>query len=140
MENYSDTGILNDRRIFMVEDNLENRVIMKIMLERHGARVEFERWGRDTLHKLETFAPVDVILLDLMLPNGMSGFDVFDKIRSVPQYSHVPIVAVSASDTATSMPKAQARGFNGYIAKPIDYDLFPKQIARIINHEMVWLA
>lgn len=138
MKTYSGHGILDNRRIFMVEDNIENRAIMTMILERNGAETAFERWGRNSIMQLRAFAPVDVILLDLMLPNGASGYDIFDQIRALPEFANTPIVAVSASDYSTALPRARAKGFDGYIAKPVDYDLFPQQIAQIINREMVW--
>jgi CheY-like chemotaxis protein len=80
----------------------------------------------------------DLIILDLMLKDGVSGFDVFQRIREMPQYAQIPIVAVSASDSAVALPRARALGFSGYISKPIDEALFPKQIAQIIAGEQVW--
>jgi CheY-like chemotaxis protein len=130
---------LQNKRIFIVEDNLANRAIEQMILERHGAKTAIERYGTDTIEKLKAFAPIDVIVMDLMLPEGVSGFDVADSIRQMPQFSHIPIVAVSASDPAEAMPKARKKGFSGFISKPIDFDTFPKQIARIINGEQIWI-
>lgn len=129
---------LQGKRIFIVEDNLSNRVIIQRILERNGAKTAIERYGIGVVAKIKAFSPVDIILMDLMLPDGISGFDVADEIRRVPELSLVPIVAVSASDPAESMPKAMAKGFVGFISKPIDFDLFPNQIARILNGEKIW--
>jgi CheY-like chemotaxis protein len=132
--------LLNNKRIFFVEDNLENRVLMTMMLERHGAQTQFERWGRETVQRLQDFMPVDIILLDLMLPHGVSGYDIFDAIRSHPEFAEIPIVAVSAQDSSMAIPKTIAKGFSGFIAKPLDLDLFPKQVAQIITRQPVWFS
>src|SRR4051812_44326036 len=112
---------LNNKRIFIVEDNANNRAVMQTILEQHGARVAFERWGRNTAEELKRFAPVDIVLLDLMYPNQVTGFDVFDRIREEPQFAFVPIVAVSAMDASVAVPKTRAKGFAGFISKPIDF-------------------
>lgn len=130
--------ILANKRIFLVEDNLANRAIEQLLLERHGALTAFERYGTETLERLTAFAPVDIIVMDLMLPEGVSGFDVTDQIRTLPQFRTVPVVAVSAADPAEVMPIARARGFAGFIPKPIDFDTFPAMIARIIQGETIW--
>lgn len=130
--------LLANKRIFIVEDNLANRAIEQMILERNGASTAIERYGINTLEKLQAFAPVDIIIMDLMLPDGVSGFDVTDEIRRIPDFRAVPVVAVSASDPAESMPIARAKGFAGFISKPIDFDRFPEQIARILNGEKIW--
>jgi CheY-like chemotaxis protein len=130
--------LLQHKRIFVVEDNMENRIITRILLAKQGAILEFEAWGGTTLPKLQAFAPVDVILLDLMLGRGTSGYRIFEQIRAVEQFAKTPIIAVSAGDPAVSIPKCRTMGFNGFIAKPIDADLFPTQILKVLQGESVW--
>src|SRR4051812_42942929 len=130
--------LLKGKRIFLTEDNLTNRSVMQLLLERDGAVFAFERWGFDTPERLQKFAPVDIILLDLMLPNGVTGLDLFDQIRALPEFARVPIVAVSAKDPSIAIPEVQAKGFNGFIAKPINRLRFASQIASAIAGESVW--
>lgn len=130
--------LLKSRRIFIVEDNLANRAITQMLLESHGAVTAIEAWGTTTLHRLREFGEVDLILLDIMLPNGMSGFDIAEEIRSQSAYSCVPIVALTATDPAETIPIAQACGFAGFISKPIDFDEFPMMVARAIAGEALW--
>jgi CheY-like chemotaxis protein len=73
-----------------------------------------------------------------MLTAGRSGFTVFDEIRSIPEAAKIPIVAVSAMDASVALAKTREQGFAGFISKPIDIDLFPKQIATIISGGSVW--
>jgi len=131
-------NLLQGKRIFIIEDNLGNRAIMQLLLEQHGVRVDFERWGIDTLDRLHKFQPVDLILLDLMFPGEVTGYDIFDQIRSFSEYEHTPIIAVSASEPAVSIPKTREKGFNGFIPKPINFDNFPKQIASILDGDNIW--
>ena len=129
---------LRKRRIFMVEDDLNNRIITHTALMLMDVRIEFDRWGRDTMLKLKNFGKPDIILLDLMFPHGITGYDIFDIIRADPRYASVPIVAVSASDAATSIPRCREKGFNGFIAKPIDTDHFTDQLEQILDGLPVW--
>jgi CheY-like chemotaxis protein len=130
--------LLKDRNIFIVEDNLQNRVVFQVALTRYGALVEFDRFGKDVVHRLNYMGKIDIIILDLMLAEGVSGFDLYDEIRALPKFSVVPIISVSAMDPALAIPKMRPKGFAGFIAKPIDSYLFAKQIARIIDGEQVW--
>ena len=132
--------LLKGKHIFVVEDNMQNRVIFQMSFIRHGAVVDFERRGRETLARLNELSEVDLIILDLMLAEGISGFDLYDEIRAIAKFSATPIVAVSAMDPGLAIPKTLAKGFSGFIAKPIDNHLFPKQIARIIDGEAIWYA
>ena len=132
--------LLSGKRIFITEDNVSNRSIMQMLLEREGATVAFERWGQNTQERLLAFMPVDIILLDLMLPNNISGLDIFDEIRSVPEMQGIPIVAVSAKTPDTAIPETQAKGFDGFISKPIHYTIFADQIAALIQGESVWYS
>lgn len=130
--------LLQDKHIFIVEDNLENRVIFTIALSKYGAAVDFERSGRDVAIALRRHRQVDLILLDLNLTHHISGFDVCDELRALPEFASVPIIAVSAMDPAIAIPEARRHGFTGFIAKPIDAHRFPLQIASILDGEQVW--
>ncbi|MBX3061851.1 MAG: response regulator [Anaerolineae bacterium] len=130
--------LLKGKRIFIVEDNLSNRVVFQMMLLVEGATIEFERWGRDAVLRLQRFSDVDLIILDLMLHNGVSGYDIFQEIRQRPEFDKIPIVAVSAADASVAIPKTQQMGFSGFIAKPINDDVFATYLAAILAGEQVW--
>ncbi len=134
------TAMLHNKHLFIVEDNLENRVVLRIMLARHGARLEFDSWGTNTVNSIRAFMPVDLILMDLMLPRGNSGFLVADHIRTAPDLAQIPIVAVSAADPSVVIPKCREMGFAGFIAKPLDDELFPQQLASMLSGQKVWYA
>lgn len=132
--------LLKDKRIFMVEDNLANKAIQTLLLEQQGATVAIERWGRRTVEVILKQLPIDLIVLDLMFPHEVTGYEVFEAIRNVPELRHIPIVAVSASNPSEAIPKTKSAGFNGFISKPVDFDRFPTQIAEIIEGQLVWQA
>lgn len=128
------------KRVFYIEDDVKNRAVVKTILEYAGALVASESWGRIeiVLTRLEAFLPVDLILLDLMFPKNVSGYDVFDVLRDSPMFANTPVIAISASDPEIEVPKARAKGFNGFIAKPINLATFPMQVDAILRQEQFW--
>src|SRR5258708_2149596 len=94
---------LKNRRIFIVEDNVGNLAVASIYLEQDGAKIKVERRGLKTAQAVLRSLPIDIILTDLMLPNSVSGFDIFDEIRRVPELAAIPVVAVSAADPDVAM-------------------------------------
>lgn len=129
---------LTGKRIFIVEDNSHNRIVYQLSLGMEGAFISFDRWGHEAIDKLKKSHQWDLIILDLMLKAGTSGFDIFEQIRQMSQFNHVPVVAISASEPAIAIPKAQTMGFDGFISKPIDEEIFVDQIVRILNGEKIW--
>lgn len=132
--------LLNGKFIFIVDDSPQNRLVFQMSLTRHGAWVEYETSGHDIIPHLTRLRSVHLIVLDLMLPGNVSGYDLFDQIRAIPAYRNVPIIAVTASDPSVALPRVREKGFNSFILKPIDGNLFPHQIARIIDGEEIWSA
>ncbi len=130
--------LLKNRRIFILEDDATNLAIMSVMLRDQGAIIRFERWGVDTCRDLLNFVPIDLILLDLMLPNNISGYDVYDRIRALPEFDKVPIVLVTAADPDREMKKAREKGFNGFIGKPIRLGSFSRLVLKVIEGRPVW--
>lgn len=130
--------VLQSKRIFIVEDDSLNRLVFRLALTKAGASVEFDAGGQNSISGLQKFAPVDMILLDLMLARGQNGYDLFQTIRALPQFANTPIVAVSATDPSKGIARAKADGFNGFIPKPIDSDLFPQQLAHILEGNPIW--
>jgi CheY-like chemotaxis protein len=131
--------MLKQKRIFYFEDSLTNRSIVQLLLEKAGSRFAFARCLHDDpLAQLHKFMPVDLILLDLMLPNGMTGYDIFDAIRADTAFEKTPIVALTASDPTLEMPKVRAKGFSGYISKPIKLMNFTSQISAVLDGIPVW--
>lgn len=129
---------LRNKRIFIVDDNVLNRATYQIMFLVSGAHITFDAWGKDTVRLLQGKPDIDLIILDLMLPMGGSGFELFGLIRQIPGFETTPIIAVSASDPYSAMKKCRQLGFSGYISKPINEELFPEQILRVLQGEQIW--
>jgi CheY-like chemotaxis protein len=133
-----DKMLLEDKRIFIVEDNPANLAIMTMMLKDHGAKVFYDRWGMETKTRLIDASPIDLIVLDLMFPRGITGFDIYDQLQATAGLSHIPVVMVTANNSVSNMKKAREMGFKAFISKPIATDTFPDFIARVLSGEEVW--
>ncbi len=130
---------LKGKKLFLLEDDPVNFSIISVILRQHGVQVVLDHWGDTTLKRMRLVPKeYDLILLDLMLPGRASGYDVYDAIREVPEFQHVPVVAVSAADPDVEIPKVKAKGFSGFISKPINRREFPNQLIAVLNGENVW--
>ena len=132
--------ILAEKRIFIVEDDVTNMAVFAVVLKQSGALVVQDRWNSGTIDFISQEMPIDIILLDLMLRGGISGYDIFAELKTHPELAKIPVVAVSASDPEIEIPKAKAAGFDGFIGKPIALGSFSRQVAACINGERIWIA
>lgn len=130
--------ILSDKRVFIIEDDATNLAIMSAVVRRNGGLIIYDRWGVKTTRIMLNAGRIDVILLDLMFPGGVTGYDIFDKIQRHPELKNIPVVVVSASDPDLNLAKVRAKGMQGFICKPINNKTFCQTIAQIIAGEEVW--
>jgi CheY-like chemotaxis protein len=130
--------LLKNKRIFIFEDNPANKAILTVLLEKHGAKTAFDRWGMHAIERAQDFVPIDLFIVDLMFPNNVTGYDIFKELHRFSEFAKVPVVAVSATDASVAVPKVRELGFAGFIAKPIDMDAFPMQIAKLLEEQQVW--
>jgi len=130
---------LRDLRVLIVEDNVRNYALLARLLSFMG--VKQTEWKRSGWHVLEfaqeAMPQVDLILLDIHLPEE-DGYEVLIRLRRDERFQNTRIVAVTADITSQNLSRAQAAGFDGFLAKPIDVDLFPDQVRRILDGEVVW--
>lgn len=119
------------RKVAVVEDNPDNRLLMQAILEDHYDVVEYEG-GRDALAGFRE-APPDVVLLDISLP-GMDGTEVLRVMRDDPDLAGIPVIAVTAHAMAGDRERYLATGFDDYLTKPIvDEQVLLEAIARRLS-------
>jgi two-component system cell cycle response regulator DivK len=104
------------RRIALVEDNPDNRLLVQAILEDAYEVLEFAS-GQEAIAGLVGAAP-DLVLLDISLP-GMDGTDVLTWLRGQPSLATCPVVALTAHAMAGDREKYLAAGFDDYVTKPI---------------------
>ncbi len=117
--------------VLVVEDFEDNRFMMRRLLEMSGYRVVEAVNGRQAVEKAQSERP-DIILMDLSLPM-LDGLAATRQIRSYEGPHKVPIVAVSAHDSADFHAEALAAGCNEYVTKPIDFDQLVQLLTRLIK-------
>lgn len=110
----------------MIEDNRTNLELMVYLLSTCGHEVLAAHEGAEGLEKAKAEKP-DLILLDIHMPQ-MDGYEVARRLRADPRSSTIPLVAVTALAMVADREKILASGFNGYIAKPIEAELFLSQV------------
>ncbi len=121
------------KRILYIEDNAENRLLMRRVLMAEGYLVEEASDGNSGLQKAAE-SPPDLILMDINLPE-IDGYEVTARLKQLPNMLGVPIIAVTANVMKGDREKTLAAGCDGYIQKPIDIDLLPSQIESFLKKE-----
>jgi two-component system cell cycle response regulator DivK len=117
--------------ILYIEDNLDNRLLVKRILEAEGITVLEAGNARDGLKLIEINHP-NLVLLDINLPE-MDGITFTKILRNIPKYERLPIVAITADLFRGDEESTLSAGCNGYIQKPIDVDLLPSYIERFLE-------
>jgi DNA-binding response OmpR family regulator len=119
-------------RILVVEDNEHAAFLMRFLLERAGYEVTLSPDGRDAIEKLSTMEPVDLVVLDLMLPY-VSGYQVLIEARKDPRWADVPVVVVTARTLEMDAVRALETGANDFIRKPFQPEELLARIRRAIE-------
>jgi len=109
------------RVILVVEDDVRNVFALSSLLEPKGAKVLIARNGRQALEMLEQNPNVDLVLMDIMMPE-MDGIEATKQIRKRPGWADLPIIALTAKAMSNDQEDCLRAGANDYIAKPLDVD------------------
>ena len=112
--------------LLVVDDLPANRDLMTRRLERSGFRVLSAASGPEALELLRR-SPVDLVLLDIMMP-GMTGLEVLRTLRVSRATASLPVIMVTAKTDSEDVVEALSLGANDYVTKPVDY---PVALARI---------
>jgi two-component system cell cycle response regulator DivK len=118
------------RTILYVEDNQDNRLLVRRVLEASGYAVDEAKNAQEALGYLNTKSP-NLILMDISMPD-MDGYALTARIKAMPEFAKMPIIAMTANVMRGDRERSLEAGCDGYIQKPIDIDNLTQQIERYI--------
>ncbi|MFF9061678.1 HAMP domain-containing protein [Streptomyces sp. NPDC014882] len=108
-------------KVLIVDDDIRNVFALTSVLEQHGLSVLYAENGREGIEVLEQHEDVAVVLMDIMMPE-MDGYATTTAIRRMPQFSGLPIIALTAKAMKGDREKAIESGASDYVTKPVDPD------------------
>ncbi|WP_414691143.1 HAMP domain-containing protein [Noviherbaspirillum sp.] len=119
--------LLEGKKVLLVDDDVRNLFALTGLLEDHGMTVVTAENGRQALEQLEQASDVDIILMDIMMPE-MDGYETIGRIRSNPRFQDVPIIALTAKAMKGDREKCIDAGASDYASKPIDSEQLLSQL------------
>jgi PAS domain S-box-containing protein len=120
---------LSGVRLLVAEDNEFNQQVAKELLESVGALVDVVDNGQAVLDILASGARYDVVLMDVQMP-GMDGLEATRRLRALPEFAKLPIVAMTANAMAEDQQACLAAGMDDFESKPIDPERLYATVAR----------
>ncbi|MDM0043288.1 response regulator [Variovorax dokdonensis] len=123
--------VFEGRRILLVDDDVRNIFALTSALEQRGAVVEIGRNGREALEKLDQIPDIDLVLMDVMMPE-MDGLEATRRLRQDPRFTKLPVITVTAKAMKDDQEQCLAAGASDFLAKPVDLD-------RLFSLLRVWM-
>ena len=116
--------------ILYVEDNHDNRMLVRRILLSEGYGLIEANNAFEALEVIKQRKP-DLILMDINMPD-MDGYTLTAKIKAMPGFERVPILALTANVMRGDRERTLEAGCDGYIQKPLDIDQLIKEIERFL--------
>jgi CheY-like chemotaxis protein/GAF domain-containing protein len=123
--------VLAEKTVLIVDDDMRNVFALTSVLERHRMKVIYAESGREGIEKLQATPGVDVVLMDVMLPE-MDGYETMRAIRADGRFRNLPIIALTAKAMKGDREKCIEAGASDYVAKPVDTE-------QLLSLLRVWL-
>lgn len=123
--------VLKNKIALVVDDDDRNISALSSLLEEHLMKVVVAYNGREALEKLDEHPNVDIVLMDVMMPE-MDGYEAIRNIRRHPDRKNLPVIAVTAKTMKGDREASLEAGASEYISKPIDTE-------KLLTLLSVWL-
>jgi CheY-like chemotaxis protein/signal transduction histidine kinase/CHASE3 domain sensor protein len=124
--------VLKDKTILITDDDMRNIFALSSALQAYDLKIVIANNGREAIEKLEEPNQIDLILMDIMMPE-MDGYEAMRAIRSKKDFAKLPIIALTAKAMKNDREKCIEAGANDYISKPVDMD-------KLLSMLRVWLS
>ncbi|HEY2154521.1 MAG TPA: response regulator, partial [Isosphaeraceae bacterium] len=116
---YQTDRVLAGKKVLIVDDDIRNIFALTSILEWRNMKIVSAETGRDAISVLQTEPDVDIVLMDIMMPE-MDGIDTMRAIRKIPRFKSLPIVAVTAKAMKGDREKCIEAGAWDYLSKPVN--------------------
>jgi CheY-like chemotaxis protein len=123
--------VFEGKKILIIDDDVRNVFALTSALEARGMEVLYAENGKDGVQTLKKNADVDLILMDIMMPE-MDGYETTKAIRKMSKFKGLPIISLTAKAMKGDREKSIAAGASDYITKPVDID-------QLLSLMRVWL-
>jgi len=123
--------VLAGRKVLVVDDDVRNIFALTSALEANNMLVVHAENGQEGIDVLQSTPGVEAVLMDIMMP-GMDGYETTRAIRSIGNFKHLPIIALTAKAMKADREKCIEAGASDYISKPLDID-------QLLSLLRVWL-
>jgi CheY-like chemotaxis protein len=120
-------------RVLIVEDDPDQAALADLRVSMAGYEVRLARNCKELVQEIRTRKIPDVVLLDIMLPDG-NGFDVLASIRRHPKLALLPVVMLTALGQPDQVRRGLALGADGYITKPYSKQILSDTIRAVLKH------
>jgi CheY-like chemotaxis protein len=122
-------GAFSGRKVLLVDDDVRNLFALASLLEDRGIEVVFGETGREALAALDRHRDVDLVLMDIMMPE-MDGNETIAAIRQSPRLRELPIIAVTAKAMEGDRNRSLSVGASDYLTKPVEPERLLSLIAK----------
>ena len=123
--------VVSGKKVLIVDDDVRNIYATTTILEPHNMNVVYAENGKEGIEMLQKTAGIDIALMDIMMPE-MDGYEAMRRIRNIPEFEKLPIIALTAKAMKGDREKCLEAGASDYISKPVD----PQQLLSLLR---VWL-
>ncbi|HZO90557.1 MAG TPA: HAMP domain-containing protein [Chthonomonadaceae bacterium] len=123
--------VLSGKKALIIDDDIRNIFALTSLLEHHHMQVLYAENGRDGIEILENTPDVDIVLMDVMMPE-MDGYETTREIRKQKRFKSLPIIALTAKAMKGDRETCIEAGASDYIAKPVDTE-------QLLSLLRVWL-
>lgn len=122
---------MSDKSVLIVEDNEDNLVVYRTILEHVGYDVLEARDGAEGMDRARADHP-DLILMDISIPK-VDGWEATRELKADDSTSDIPIIALTAHALDEDRRRAERVGCDGYLAKPVEPRRVVKEVERFIG-------
>jgi len=118
--------------VLLVEDDPDQAALGDLRVSMAGYRVRLARNRRETLLDLATQPPADIVLLDVLLPDG-DGFEILAGMRRHAKFALLPVIMLTALAGAEDILRGLELGADGYVTKPYSKDIVVDTIRQVLR-------